>query len=145
MLLFNEQHEQLNIGDVKAELQNLNDVPTPSLEEVQSALGDYYNKALQIQGANLRFAAELKPIDALAPEGAFLGGIGDKILDEIKKIICAILDDGSTPGQILDAVLSALSGIIPGGIFIETIAKTLVKYLLSTGIGAFCGVAPAAE
>ena len=141
MFLFNEQHEQLNVQDVKAGLKNLNDGPTPTIEDVQSALGNYYNKALQLQSARYQFNAQLTPTLALADQAAFLPGIGGKILAELKKIICGLLDGASTEDQILQAVLSALASIIPGGIFIKALANIVVKYLLSTGITAFCGVA----
>jgi hypothetical protein len=139
MLLFNEQHAQLNIKDVMAELKNLNDVPTPTIEDVQTALGNYYNQALQLQAAKYQFKAELAPTTAVANQAAFLPGIGGKILAEIKKIICGILDGSSTEDQILQAVLNALASIIPGGVFIKALANIVVKYLLSTGITKFCG------
>jgi ABC-type amino acid transport substrate-binding protein len=143
MLLFNEKHEQLDIKDVKAKLQNLENVPTPSLQDVQTALGDYYSQALQLQGANYQFKAALTPSVALADQAAFLPGIGGKILEELKKIICAILNGASTTSDILEAVLNALASIIPGGAFIETLAKIVVKYLLSQGVDSFCGFQPA--
>lgn len=141
MFLFNEQNEQLNIGDVKAGLKNLKSVPMPTLAEVQTALGNYYNQALDKQSARFNAKATLAP--AGAAQADFLGGIGGKILDEIKKIICAILNGNSTEDEIIQAVLSALATIIPGGIFIKALANIVVKYLLSLGINSFCGVAPA--
>jgi len=141
MLLFNEQHEQLNVRDVTDGLKNLNDLSTPTIEDVQSALGNYYNQALQLQAAKYQFKAELAPTRALADQATFLPGIGGKILAELKKIICGILDGSSTEDQIIQAVLSALASIIPGGVFIKALASIVVKYLLSTGITAFCGAA----
>jgi hypothetical protein len=141
MFLFNEQHEQLNVQDVKAELKNLNDGTTPTIEDVQSALGNYYNQALKLQAARFQFKAELKPVAATTNQAAFLPGIGAKILAELKKILCGLLDGTSTEDQIIQAVLSALASIIPGGVFIKALANIVIKYLLSTGITAFCGVA----
>ena len=143
MLLFNEKNEQLNIGDVKTGLKNLDDVAMPTLEEVKTALGNYYKQALQLQSANFQVKAELAPMVAAVPDASFLGGIGGKILDEIKKIICGVLDGNSTQDDIIQAVLNALAGIIPGAIFIKALANIIVKYLLSTGITAFCGLPPA--
>ena len=140
MLLFNEQNEQLNILNVKADLQNLGNVQTPSLDDLKTELGNYYNQALQLQGSKYQFSSPMISTIALTDQSAFLGGIGGKILAEIKKIICSVLNGSSTSSDILDAVLNALSAIIPGGIFIKTIAEKLVKYLLSTGITAFCAV-----
>jgi hypothetical protein len=143
MLLFNEKNEQLNVKAVKAGLKNLKDTPTPSLEEVQTALGNYYNQALQIQTARFKVKADLASVTVAAPQGSLFGGIGSNILAEIKKIICGILDGNSTEDEIIQAVLNALATIIPGGVFIKTLANIIVKFLLSTGITAFCGVQPA--
>jgi len=140
MVLFNEQHQQLNVKDVKAELKKSSQGPAPKVEEVKIALGNYYHQALQLQGARLQFKAELAPAAASAIQGSFLPSIGGKILDEVKKIICGILDGSSTKDQIIQAVLDALASIIPGGIFIKTLANTLVKYLLSKGIASFCAI-----
>lgn len=139
MVLFNEKNEKLNIEDVKAELQNLDDVAVPTETEVKAALGDYFNQAHNLQAARLQFTAALAPAGT-AVTASFLGGIGSKILAEIRKIICAVVGDGSTKDQILDAILSALSAIIPGGILIATIAKMVAKFIFSQGIGAFCAV-----
>jgi len=139
MLLFNEKHEQLNIKDVKAKLQNLGNIPTPTLQDINTALGSYYTQALKLQGAKYRFKAEFMN----ASEAAFLPGIGGDILGAIKKFICSILNGSSTEDEILDAVLSALASIIPGGVFIETLAKIVVKYILSLGIGSFCSTTSA--
>jgi hypothetical protein len=64
--------------------------------------------------------------------------IGSNVLAEIKKIVCGVLNGTSTEDQIIDAILSALVTIIPGGIFIETLAKIVVKYVLATSITLFC-------
>lgn len=142
MFLFNEKNEQLNIKDVKAELQNLDEIAVPTEDEVKTALGDYFNQAHGLQAARLQFTAALAPAGTIATS-SFLGGIGGKILEEIRKVICAIVGDGSTKDQILDAILSALSAIIPGGILITAIAKIVAKFIFSQGIGHFCAV-PAA-
>ncbi len=134
MLLFDKNHNQLNVGDVKAKFQNLDSVPTPSIEDVNTALGEYYNQALQLESSKYQFKAEF----AATPALNFFPGIGGNILAAIKKFICGILDSSSTKDEILDTVLSALASIIPGGIFIESIAKIVVKFILSTGISSFC-------
>lgn len=129
MILFNEQNQQLNMDTVKAELSDLDTMSTPTLEEAQSALRDYYRQALALEGNKYQFSAEF------AMPG-FLGNIFDKI----KKIICGVLNDSSTEGEIIDAVLAALSAVIPGAILISALAKIVIKYILSTGITAFCTV-----
>ena len=100
-------------------------------------MGNYYHQALQLQEANFQIKAELVPLTDALPQSSFLGGLGGKIFAEIKKIICPLLDGTSTEDQIIQAVLSALATIIPGGIFIEALASIIVKFLLSTGISNF--------
>jgi hypothetical protein len=136
MLLFNEKNEQLNIEDVKAKLRNLDSIPVPTEQEVTDSLGNYYNQSFELQRNTLQIGNEMMP--SLSLTG--LGGIGKKILDQIRKIICGILNGSSTQGDILDAILKALASIIPGGIFIETLAKMLVKFILSKGIVTFCAI-----
>jgi len=133
MLLLNEQHQQLNIKDVKAELKNLDGIKTPTREEAELALEKYYKQALAIEGDKYHFKAEF------VSDSAMPSVLGD-ILAEIKKIICGVLNGASTTDEIIDAVLSALSGLIPGAIFISTLVKIVVKYILSTGITNFCAV-----
>lgn len=136
MFLFNEKNELLNIEDVKAKLQNLDSVPVPTEQQVTDALGNYYGQSLDLQRNAFQLGAELiSPLSL-----PVLGGIGKKILEQIKKIICGILNGSSTQSEILDAILKALASIIPGGIFIETLAKMLAKFILSKGIGTFCSV-----
>jgi hypothetical protein len=140
MLLFNEQHEQLNVEDVKAELKKANQGPAPTEAEVQEALGNYYSQALKLQSARFQVKAELTPAAGPLDQATFLPGVGAKILAEIKTIICGALDGSSTEDEVIQAVLSALSSIIPGGVLIKTLASVLIKYLLSKGIAAFCAV-----
>jgi len=141
MFLFNEQNEPLSVKDAKVQLKDLSKLAVPTEADVRAALGEYYNRALQLQSKRFEAKATLAPAGVTAPE-AFLPGIGAKILAELKKIICGILDGNSTEDEILQAVLGALATIIPGGVFIKALANIVVKYLLSLGIGAFCGVAP---
>ncbi|HVS94362.1 MAG TPA: C1 family peptidase [Mucilaginibacter sp.] len=139
-LMFNEKNERLNIAKVKAKMRGLSGMPAPTTAEVHAALEDYYNLASQLQAGKL--PARAKPMQfTISREQAFLPGLGGKILAEIKKIICGILDGGSTQDDILSAVLDALASIIPGGVFIESLAKIVVKYVLSQGITNFCQVA----
>ena len=138
MLLFNEKNQAVNIKDIKSKLRNLKDTPVPTKDEVCKALGDYYNQSLQIQAERLQFKAELSPSGVATPQTTFLPHIGSNVLAEIKKIVCGVLNGTSTEDQIIDAILSALVTIIPGGIFIETLAKIVVKYVLATSITLFC-------
>ena len=140
MLLFNEKNQAINIKDIKSKLRNLKDTPVPTKDEVCTALGEYYNQSLQIQAARLQIKAELSPSEIATPQTTFLPHIGSNVLAEIKKIVCGILNGTSTEDQIIDAILSALVTIIPGGVFIQALAKILVKYVLATTITVFCEV-----
>ncbi|AMR32735.1 hypothetical protein A0256_15540 [Mucilaginibacter sp. PAMC 26640] len=65
-----------------------------------------------------------------------LGGI----LNQIRDFVCGIVNEGSTTQEIIDAILEAISTIMPGGIIIRLFIKPAIKYILSKGIGAFCHV-----
>jgi hypothetical protein len=69
-----------------------------------------------------------------------LRGLGKKILKKIKSSICGILNNESGEDDIIDAVLSAIIAIIPGGVIIKVIIKKLLQFILSLGIGKFCAV-----
>jgi hypothetical protein len=136
MLLFNEQHQPLNIEDIKAEFANLDTTGAPDEQEVENALGEYYQKALQLEGNKFQFQASFAP----AAEAMGLFPIGKGILDAIKKAICSVLNDNSTSEEILSVILDALASIIPGGIFIKHIAQLLVKFIFAKGIKNFCAI-----
>lgn len=138
MLLFNEQHAQLNPQEVAAELANLDGVETPTTQETESLMEEYYKRALQLEGAHFGFNTSFA---ASAELGAF-PGFGN-ILDAIRKFICGIVNENSTTQEIIDAILQAIATIIPGGIIINLLVKPLIKYILSLGIKAFCPVIPA--
>ena len=140
-VFFNEKNEQLNIADVKTQIRDLSTMAVPTLGDVETALKDYYNLAMKLQTAASQKAPKLTSSLYLANH-VLLPGFGGKILAEIKKVICGILDGNSTHDTILEAVLNALAGIIPGGIFIESLARIVVKYILSLGITNFCQTSP---
>ena len=131
MLLYNEQLQQTTLAAFRQQiLDNLDDVAVPNDAELESDLTGYYNQAAQLDVG--QYHANL-----IAPS---LGGIGKRILEKIRAFVCAILNSGSTAEEIIDAILKALGSIIPGGIIIAWIVKKIVKYLISRGIGAFCGI-----
>jgi hypothetical protein len=138
MLLFNEQHEQLDAETLKAELADLDNVPTLTDEEVEATLQNYYQQALQLEGDHFGFKTEF----AEATEMALFPGIG-KLLEKIRKFICGFLTPNSTSDEIINAILQAIAAIIPGGIVIKPLLQLIIKYILSKGIGTFCPVEPA--
>lgn len=76
--------------------------------------------------------------DNFLDPGAFFPKIGKDILDAIKKFVCGKGGNSSNSDEIIDAVLNAISSIIPGGIYLSPLVKKLVKYILSIGVDAFC-------
>ena len=141
MLLFNENHKQLNVSHIKEELRNTADTVVLSTEEMETELGDYYNQALKLEGDKYQFSIKFNAAalsnDFFDP-GTFFPKIGNDILKAIKKFVCQKVNGSSTSDEIIDAVLDAVSSIIPGGIFLKPLVKKLVKYILSIGVDAFC-------
>lgn len=64
---------------------------------------------------------------------------GRNIFRGIKKIICEVLNEGSTFGEIVDAVLDALSNFFPGGIIIKKLVKKVIRFIINLGLGNYCG------
>lgn len=133
MLLFDENYNQLDAKELVKEFGNLDDVTTPTESELEQELGKYYEKALQAEAKSNNFAISFTSNFAAAIN---VGGI----LKKIKDFICRVLTGSSTVEDIIEAVLDALSSIIPGGIILKPIVKKIVKYILSKGIDTFCAV-----
>jgi hypothetical protein len=120
MLLVDENNQQINIDSIKTDLKNYTQLPTPSQQEVENSLGAYYHQALQLEAGKYSFEV------ALAPNAMMdLPGIGKKILEAVRKFVCGFLTGSSTIDQIINAVLTALASIIPGGIIVKTVANCL--------------------
>jgi hypothetical protein len=140
MLLFNQNHEQLNVGDIKAELENVDHTEVLSTKELENELGDYYNQALKLEGNKYQFTTKFAnaATDNFLVSESFFPKIGQDILEAIKKFVCGKVDGSSTSSEIIDVILDAIVSIIPGGILLKPIVKKLVKYILSIGISNFC-------
>ncbi|TFF33934.1 hypothetical protein [Mucilaginibacter psychrotolerans] len=133
MLLHDENYRQLNIEDIKAALLNSKDTAAPTETELEQALGEHYQHAFNLESKHYELGAALSP--------AFdIFGIGRKILAAIKKFVCGFVGPGATREEIIDAVVKALASVIPSGIFDEKIVRWVVNFIVSKGIGAFCGV-----
>ncbi len=113
----------------KAELKDLSNVPLVSEEQLNLELKDGYEKAHSLEMASM----------GTMSAGLFGVSIPD-ILKKVKKFICSIINENSTLEEIVDAVLQALSSIIPGGILLKPLIKKLVKFIFEKGVGAFCAV-----
>jgi len=148
MILYNEENQPMNSDDIRnfkhEVINNLKNIESPNEQDLAKELGDLFVQSNQNHFPKLGMKSELT---TLTGEKHFsIPGIGKKILQEIKKIVCAVLHAGSTAGDIFDAVVEALASIIPGGGLIMRILKPLiekiVKYIMSQGIGRFCGWEP---
>jgi hypothetical protein len=136
-LLNKEQAEQ-----VKQELmEDLDEVNVPTKDELTKELGSHYILANRMALGNYGLIADMKTVSG--NKSFSLAKLGESILEKIKKAICAVLKGGSTVSDVIDAVLDAISSIIPGGVLIKSLLKKLVKYILSIGVNKFCGFTPA--
>jgi len=142
MLLVNENHQQINVDELKASLKEIDTNEVPTQEDLEKELGNYYGQALQTD--TLQYGLQGVTTQSFATQAFSPGGIGGKILAAIKKFICGILDGNSTEDEIIDAILNAIASIIPGGVILKPIVEKIVKYIISQGISAFCAVPAAA-
>lgn len=100
-------------------------------EEAKNTLIEYYNTASEITNDHYF------PKSQHANKLGFFGRL--KLWRNLKKGICAMLEEGSTVEDLINAVLEVLSKIIPGGILIQYLAEKLVKYFLKRGYEKICG------
>ena len=137
MQLFDTRNRKLNMQDVKERLQNLNYIPSPTLSDVHLALGKYYVQAVQLQKNN--YLLDVETADgALAGRAPFLPGIGSQLLEDIEKTIYKHPNRSPLHSQVTAEALNALALIIPGSIYIEPLAKVLIKYLLAQNVIKRC-------
>ena len=119
------------ISAFKAEvLAELDNIPVPDLSELEADLSEYYIQADQADKSQYN-------LNGLAPVAANFGG---SIFEKIRKFVCSILSADSTAQDIIDAILDAVSSIIPGGVFIGWIVKKAIRYILNLGYQALCPV-----
>jgi hypothetical protein len=125
MQAFNESNELVNVDEFKSELLDLEDTSVPTEEEIIRDLEQAYQQG----NANVTGMSDIS-----------FAGIGSSILQKVKGVICNVVGPNSSSGDIVDAVLDALVTILPGGFLLKPLAKKLAKFVLSTGINAFCQV-----
>lgn len=137
MYFINQNNELAEAAALTANLQ-LESIDMPRQEELEEELGAYYINSLKTESILTSFVSpgEMKGL---------IGGfnplaIGKKILQQVRKAICAVLNEGSTASEIAEAVLQVLTGIIPGGPIIKLVAQKVVKFILGKGIGTFCNI-----
>jgi hypothetical protein len=134
MLLFNENHQQLDVEKLKARLlAGINKEERSSQTEIESLLGDYYQQAYAIEAREYKFQPSVLQDHSLLD-------IGKKIFAKIKHFICGVLTSGSNATEIVDVVLKSLSSVIPGGIIVELIVQKVVNYIVKIGVGKLCVV-----
>ena len=132
MVLFDEQLNVLDQNEVRLAIQGFEDEGLLSDDEMEIELEDYYNTALQVDVSHL---SSVKNLSKNLAKAQFIGG---GLLRKVRDAVCKIIKATSTRDEIIDAILDAISSIIPGGIFIAKIAKKLIKYLLNLGFDAIC-------
>ncbi len=117
------------IQSLKKELLDTDQVESLSEEQLTKDLANYYQTAHTLEMQSM----------GMVTTQLFGINIPD-ILKRIKKFICSKVGAGSSRDEIVDAIIEALAGIIPGGVIIKALAKKLVKYILDKGIDTFCGL-----
>ncbi|SDE31160.1 hypothetical protein [Niabella drilacis] len=124
--------------DIAAIEKNLDQVQEPTDEEIEDLLANNYMEANKLEFHNYGFATKMESATYFKSENLFLG-FGKKLWKQLKKLLCAILTDDSTVGEIIKAVIDALKEILPGGKIVALIIEKIVKYILGKGgIGKFC-------
>jgi len=142
-LIFDEHKNPLDadelITEVAAELPSTEQINDTDL---QAELGKYYQQALQADLIENTLASPEET--ALSFLNINFSNIGKNLLEKIRKIVCSVLVPLSTEEDVIQAVIDALSVIIPGGMIVKVIVKKIVVFIIKQGIGSFCPV-PGAE
>ncbi|RYE43640.1 MAG: hypothetical protein EOP48_22830 [Sphingobacteriales bacterium] len=136
MLLFDEQNQEVDLEKFKADI--LNDVKLENLDEdneesLEQDLAQMYTDALdsQFQEFDLNDEGGLEGITVFA-------GLGKKILEKIRKLVCPKLGNDASRESITDAVLEVIASILPGGKIIRFVIRKLVHFIIGRGVQAFC-------
>lgn len=139
-VLFNEQLALLDTAALRESLlQEYNATKTQKLEavteaELEADLREWYNTADEINDNDI-FGVAFKQSVKIEILGI------RKIWERIRKVLCQFLSAGSTASEFIDAILSAIAAVIPGGIVIKWILNKLVRFVLETGYQRLCPVA----
>lgn len=132
MLLYNENLQQLNPEVLLAELAELADVTVPGKDGLERLLSDYYHLAQRIDGGQYGVIGSEKTT-------AFAGSL---IWQKIRDFGCPRLAPDSSITEIAGVVLQAVASIIPGGVVNVQRVRSLIKYIMHNGLGAFCNYKP---
>jgi len=143
MYLFDENFAPIDVEALKDELKEdqLKDTWTDEIDEgeLEYELAEMYLTAADAT-AHSYYSSE--KLARLASERALAFSpalAGKNIFRRVRTFVCKFLKEGSTLGEIVDAVLEALSSILPGGIIIEKVVKKLVRFIINRGLTRFCG------
>jgi hypothetical protein len=128
------------VQQLKKTLMQLDDVAVPELSELEEALGDYYDTALTVDAAGNNYLVQYNQLTETAFAKTFFRANGKAILEKIRRFVCKIITATSSQDEILEAILKAISSIIPGGIIAEAIVKKLIKFFFSKGFNQLCPV-----
>lgn len=137
MYLQNLQLAPLNYSIVKSELLNdIENEPTPTLDEVKESLAEMYQKASQAT-AQLYYS-NLENLTKARNENFSISLTGSSLWQKLRTFLCGFLSPDSTASEIIDKIVEFVVSFIPGGIFISYLVKKLVKYILNLGYAQLC-------
>jgi hypothetical protein len=115
---------------ILADVDNAEDVSDTELERELESLYIESNGAL--------FASNH---DKMSMEAFFLRpGLGKKIWLQIKKVLCAGLNEDATREAILTAILGALATVMPLGAIALRVVTWILRRFIRRGVEAMCGV-----
>lgn len=139
MYLQNLELNQIDAVAFKAEIFN-DYASTPLLteDEIARELGENY-----LQAANAvtpLYYAQPEKFEAERNANLSTEQAGGSIWQRLKAFLCKVLNGASVVGDIIDAVVDFLAGIIPGGIILRGIVKKIVRYFLRWGYDGLCPV-----
>ena len=139
MYLQNLHLEPLNYSIIKNELlDNIDNEPIPTLEEVKESLAEMYQQASHAT-AELYYS-NLESLKQVRNASFSISLAGSSLWQKLRILLCGFLSPDSTATEIIDKIVEFVTSYIPGGIFISYLVKKLVKYVLSLGYTQLCSL-----
>ena len=137
MYLQNLQLEPLNYNITKRELLNdIENEPTPTFEEVKESLAQMYQQASQAT-AQLYYS-NLESLKQARSENFSISLASFSLWQKSRTFLCGFLSPDSTASEIIDKIVEFVASFISGGIFISYLVKKLVRYVLNLGYVRLC-------
>jgi hypothetical protein len=142
MVLYNEQLQLIpDPGAFKEKLKlEYDEEPDSTQEELELALGEAYSQMLNVDAAKNFYSVSLTAAAPAASPQLF-GMIGHNIFERIRGAVCSVINALSTVDEIIEAIVSAIAAILPGGGIIAWLVKRVIKFFLGKGFAWLCPVA----